>query len=192
MPVLTTLKKLDFADAARLIDEGAAPIDFRPVDQYLAGHIRGSLPLLYEAGPGMQSRARDCLPLDVPMILMGGPRIDFANAAASLRGKGFSVLGKLDDALDRWRAERGGLVVTESPPQAPDVDVTLDVGDPGATAPAGSFRIPIERLWGELGNLDGVERIVVVSGVGVRAALAVGMLERAGVRQVQIWRSAKR
>ena len=190
MAVLTTLKKLDFTDAARLVDEGAAPVDFRPIDQYLSGHIRGSLPLLYEAGPGMPSRARDCLPLDLPLILMDGPRIDFANAAAALRGKGFSVLGKLENALDRWRAERGGLVATDSPGQAPDPDITLDVGDPGSVAPAGSFRVPVELLWRELDRLEGVERIVVVSGYGVRAALAVGMLERAGVKKVQIWRSS--
>jgi rhodanese-related sulfurtransferase len=190
VPVLTTLKTLDFGDAARLVDAGAAFVDLRPIDKYLAGHIHGSLPLLYEAGPGMSSRARDCLPLDVPLVLIDAPRVDMANAAAALRGKGFTVLGKVDKAVERWRTERGGLVATDMPGEAPDVDVALDVGDPGARPPEGATRISVEKLWADLERLEGVGRIVVISGVGVRAALAVGMLERAGVKKVQIWRSA--
>jgi rhodanese-related sulfurtransferase len=192
MVVLTTLKTLDFEDAARLVDGGAAFIDLRPTDQYLAGHIPGSIPLLYEAGPGLPSRARDCLPLDLPLVLMDQPGIDMANAAAALRGKGFSVLGVVESALERWREARGHLAITDSPSSAPDIDVVLDVGDPGARSPAGSLRIPVERLWGELERLEGIGRVVVPSGMGVRAALAVGMLERAGVRAVQIWRSTTR
>lgn len=189
MAVLTTLKPLDFSDAAALVDHGAAFVDFRPMGRYFAGHIPGSLPLLYEAGPGMPSRARDCLPLDLPLILIEAPRVDMANAAAGLRGKGFSVVGSVPDALERWRTGRGGLVVTDVVREPPDVDVALDVGDPGARPPADCLRISVERLWPELERLDGVGRIVVVSGYGVRAALAVGMLERAGVKKVQIWRS---
>jgi rhodanese-related sulfurtransferase len=187
--VLTTLKTMDFGDARRAVEDGAAFVDLRPIDKYLAGHIHGSLPLLYEAGPGMPSRARDCLPLDLPLVLMDTPRVDMSNAAAGLRGKGFSVLGHVENALERWRAERGGLVATDMPVEAPDVDVALDVGDPGARPPAGATRISVERLWADLDRLEGVGRIVVISGIGVRAALAVGMLERAGVKKVQIWRS---
>jgi rhodanese-related sulfurtransferase len=190
--VLTTLKTIDFDTAARLVDEGAAFVDLRATDDYLARHIPGSIPLLYEAGPGMPSRARDCLPLDLPLILLDAPRVDMANAAAGLRGKGFSVLGMAPDALERWRAERGGLAATGMPPAPPDVDVALDVGDPGARPPEGTLRLPVENLWKELDKLEGVGRIVVISGVGVRAALAVGMLERAGVKKVQIWRSGER
>ena len=192
MAVLTTLKTLDFSEAVRRVDAGAAFVDLRPIDKYLAGHIPASMPLLYEAGPGMPSRARDCLPLDLPLVLIDTPKIDMANAAAALRGKGFSVLGKVDDALERWRAERGGLIATDTPSEPPDVDVALDVGDPGARPPEGALRVSVERLWAELERLDGVGRIVVISGVGVRAALAIGMLERAGVKKVQIWRSAAR
>lgn len=192
MAVLTTLKTIDFDEAARLVDEGAAFVDLRPIDQYLAGHIPGSIPLLYEAGPGLPSRARDCLPLDLALILLDAPKIDFSNAAAALRGKGFSVLGKVDKGLDRWKATRGPLAATDSPASAPDIDVVIDVGDPGSSAPEGAVRIAVEDLWGELSQLEGIGRVVVPSGYGVRAALAVGMLERAGVRKVQIWRSSKR
>ena len=191
MPVLTTLKTIDFDTATGLAGQGAAFVDLRAIDKYLAGHIPGSLALLYEAGPGLPSRARDCLPLDLPLMLIDLPRIDMANAAAALRGKGFSVLGKVEKALERAR-ERGGLVATDMPSQPPDVDVALDVGDPGARPPEGTLRMSVERLWKELDRLEGVGRIVVISGVGVRAALAVGMLERAGVKKVQIWRSGAR
>lgn len=187
MAILTTLKKLDFEDARAAVAGGAAFIDLRPTRDYLQSHIPGSIALLYEAGPGLPSRARDCLPLDLSFVLMDGPRVDYANAAAALRGKGFSVLGVVEDALARWRSAGGSLATTEVLHAPPNPDVTLDVGDPGATAPSGAMSIPVESLWSRLDELEGVERIVVAAGYGVRAAIAVGLLERAGVKQVQLW-----
>ncbi len=92
----TTLRELDVDDARAYVDGGAALVDLRPVDDFLDVHVRGSLPLVYEFGPGMASRARDCLPLDLPLILLGTHDADVDNAAASLRGKGFAVLGTVE------------------------------------------------------------------------------------------------
>jgi rhodanese-related sulfurtransferase len=188
MPLLTTLKSLPFDEAARAVDSGAAFVDLRAIKPYLDAHIPGSLALLYEDGPGMPSRARDCLPLDLPLILVDAPDVDLANAAAGLRGKGFAVLGIVKDALVNWRNARGGLVSTVVLASAPD-DAVLDVGDPGAVPPSDALRIPVESLWSELDRLRGVDRVVIAAGYGVRAALAVGMLERADVKRVQLWRS---
>lgn len=190
MAIRTSLRRFSYAGAAQEIAHGTLPIDLRPVDDYLDVHIPGSIDLLYEFGPGMASRARDCLPLDAPLLLLDLGAGDLNNAAASLRGKGFTVIGAVDDAINGWASDNGTPASTEivsgSPP--PEVFV-LDVGDPGVKVSDPSARIPIERLWGRAGELAGEERVLVAAGAGVRAALAVGMLERSGVKQVLFWRT---
>jgi rhodanese-related sulfurtransferase len=213
MLVSRTLRNLPFDEALSYVDAGAAFIDLRRVDAFLEVHIPGSLCLLYEWGPGMAARARDCLPLDLPMILMesdsAGPyphgaaerahsggvasaghsdSIDYVHAAASLRGKGFTVLGSTSDPINQWAAARGVPASTEIVHKTvPGSGTVLDVGDPGAESMPDSVHIPIEALWSRVDELRGADRVAVLSGYGVRAALAVGILERAGVREVLFW-----
>jgi rhodanese-related sulfurtransferase len=186
-----TLRDLPFDEAIAHVDEGAAFIDLRSVEPYLDVHIPGSLCLLYERGPGMASRARDCLPLELPIILEeidGNGMIDYIHAAASLRGKGFTVLGKTADPINQWAAVRGVPASTEIVHSTlPGSGIALDVGDPEAEHMEDAIRIPIESLWHRVDEIAGAERVAIVSGYGVRAALAVGILERAGVREVLFW-----
>lgn len=172
------VRTLAFGDALTAVDRGAAFIDLRPIASYLEVHILGSIPLLYEFGPGMASRARDCLPLSLPLVLLDLGHGDIAHAAASLRGKGFTVLGKVDDGINQWAAKRGTPRSTET--VSTPVGKLIDVGDPGAEAGGGALSMPLDLLWHRVGELAGEEQITVASGYGVRAAVAVGILERAG------------
>ena len=188
MVTTSTLKSLSFSEAMRHINEGAAFVDLRDVRSYLDVHIPGSLSLLYETGPGFQSRARDCIPLEVPLILIAREGVQMVNAASSLRGRGFNVVGVVDDAVDEWAKWYGTPASTEiyrgpRPRHSP----LLDVSDPGVVGAEGATGIPIEQLWGRAGELATEPRVVVASGYGVRAALAVGMLERAGVEETVVW-----
>ena len=183
--MLGTLKELSFEAAVAQVDGGGAFVDLRDVDSYLDVHIRGSISLLYEQGPGMASRARDCIPLEVPLVLTDTAAADLAHAAASLRGKGFNVVGVLPDAINVWARRKEAPASTEVLQGAPGhPGVVVDVGDPGAAAHPGAVRIPIERLWARIDEVRDEERVVVLAGRGVRAALAVGILERAGVPEV--------
>jgi rhodanese-related sulfurtransferase len=188
----TTLKKLSFADAAALVDGGAVFVDLRDVEAYLDVHIPGSIELFYEAGPGLASRARDCLPLEWPLILLDLGAGDIDHVAASLRGKGFDVAGSLTDGLNEWAAARGTPSSTEviRGGDAPE-GLLLDVGDPGTTGLDDAVRIPVERLWSRRDEIGGEHRVVVGAGYGIRAALAVGLLERAGVNEVVFWKSTR-
>jgi rhodanese-related sulfurtransferase len=188
--ITTTLTTVSFDDALAAVDDGAAFIDLRAVDEYLDVHIPGSLELLYEFGPGMAARARDCLPLDLPMLLLEAPNADLVHAAASLRGKGFTVIGRVSDGINQWAAARGAPASTEiiTTYQLPP-GMVLDVGDPGAQPVEGAGHIPVEKLWGRAAELAGAARVIVVAGYGVRAALAVGLLERAGIPEVLFWRT---
>lgn len=183
-----TLRDLSFDEALSEVDAGAAFIDLRTVEQYLEVHVPSSLCLVYEWGPGMAARARDCLPLDLPMILMEADDIDLIHAAASLRGKGFTVLGKTADPINQWAASRGPPVSTEVVHSTiPGTGTVLDVGDPGAEKMPDAVHIPIEVLWHRVDEIRGAERMAVLAGYAVRAALAVGILERAGVKEVIFW-----
>jgi hydroxyacylglutathione hydrolase len=183
-----TLRDLTFKEALDAVDGGAAFVDLRQVAAYLEVHIPGSLCLLYEWGPGMAARARDCLPLDLPLVLMEMDELDYVHAAASLRGKGFTVIGKTSDPVNQWATERGVPISTEiinSP--VPGTGTVLDVGDPGAEHMEDGITIPVENLWVRVDELQGAKRVAVLSGYGVRAALAVGILERAGIEEVLFW-----
>lgn len=180
MTVTSTLKDVSFEAGSVLVREGAAFVDLRPVPAYLDVHIPGSLCLPYEFGPGLAGRARDCLPLDLALLLLddADAGADVVHAAASLRGKGFDVLGRVRDGLRQWGQTHGPPRSTEIVTRVPEGSTALDVGDPGSAVPEGSTRIPIEQLWIRTGELSGP--VAIAAGFGVRSALAVGILEHAG------------
>ncbi len=181
------LRKLDFDEALALVDQGASFVDLRDVQSYLDVHIPGSLELLYEFGPGFNSRARDCIPLSVPLVLLDLGTGDMVHAAASLRGKGFDVVGKVEDGLNRWAKVNGTPASTDVSSSRPDGVTVLHVNDPGTRTIEADLTIPIEKLWGRVDEVP-AGAVAVAAGIGVRAALAVGILERVG-RDVMFWRT---
>ena len=66
----STLRTLELDEALAHADQGALWIDLRTLPAYLEVHVPTSLALGYEFGPGMAGRARDCLPLSAPLVLM--------------------------------------------------------------------------------------------------------------------------
>jgi rhodanese-related sulfurtransferase len=189
MLAATTLKGLSSDEALALIDGGSAFVDLRSVDEYLDVHIPGSLSLQYESGPGLAGRARDCLPLALPLIVLDLGAGDAVGVAAALRGKGFTVAGAIDDGLNRWAAARS-LASTETVRSrvAPVGGTILDLGDKGAQRDSADIHIPLERLWENTEDLADEDGIVIAAGYGVRAALAVGILERAGIQKIAFWK----
>lgn len=185
----TTVKYLDATEAIEVAHSGAAFVDLRTVTAYLEVHIPGSLALLYERGPGMAVRARDCLPLELPLVLLDLGELDIPHAAASLRGKGFSVVGALEDGINQWVSSGHASASTDAIEAFdPPPGTLLDVDDPGAPRVDGAKRIPIETLWPRVAELHRNDRVVIAAGYGVRAALAVGILERAGHEDIAFWK----
>lgn len=191
MPVTTTVKRLTFDEALEVVASGGAFLDLRPTSSYLDAHVPGSLDVVYEDGPGMPARARDCLPLDIRYVLLDLRYGDVARATAALRGRGFDVAGAVGDGLNQW-AGKGRIASTEILPSgAAPGGTLLHVADPGAVAPEGAVTIPADDLWPRCGELDRSTRVVVVAGWGVRAGLAIGILERNGFPDVAFWRSGR-
>jgi len=100
------------------------------------------------------------------------------------------VRGKVADPINSWARLRGAPASTEVVREPPDGAAVLDVGDPGVVEIDATYSIPIERLWARVDEVHG-ERVVIAAGFGVRAALAVGILERAG-KEVSFWRTGAR
>ncbi len=175
-----TMHDFELGEAIRAVKSGAAFVDLRPAPVYLDVHIPGSLCLHYESGPGMAGRARDCIPLEVQMIIIDEGHGHLRNAAASLRGKGFTVLGVMKDALSAWGTKHGPPASTEVLHAPAPGDLVLDVRDPGAKQYQDATLMPVERLWPQIDSIAQDRRVAVLAGAGVRAALAVGILERHG------------
>lgn len=187
----STLRSLTVARAREILAGGALAIDLRPVAEYLQGHIRGSIPLLYEAGPGLGGRARDLLPLDAHLILLDDHVSPVERAADSFRGKGFDVVGSLTTGVGAWPDP---LITTPiiDIAAAPDVLALINVSDPGTALPPGhsvGASIPVERLWDGAGDLGRSWDLGVLAGYGVRAAAAVGILEHMGFTKLTVVRT---
>ena len=183
----TSVRTLDIEEAGHHVDGGAAFIDLRPTASYLDVHIPGSLALQYEFGPGMAGRARDCIPLEVPFVLLHHDGLDVAAVTAAFRGKGFTVLGYVEDGLTAWGHLHGAPASTEVVKgSTPPADLVLDVGDPGVRIFDDAKLISVEELWTRTDEVRS-ERIAILAGRGVRASLAVGMLERAGTSDIAFW-----
>jgi len=184
----TAIKKLTPDEALAFIDEGGAYVDLRKVPEYLDVHIPGSLSLQYEFGPGLPGRARDCVPLHVPLVLLEEDGVDAEEVVAALRGKGFAVEGVLEGGIQAWGNAHGAPASTDVVEgDASPEGTILNVNDPGAVAPEGALQISIESLWREAGKIPLDRPVVIVAGHGLRAALAVGILERAGLDELSFW-----
>jgi hypothetical protein len=96
----------------------------------------------------------------------------------------------VDDGQNRWAAARPHLNSTETVRSgvAPVGGTILDLGDRGARHEAADIHIPLERLWDRTAELEDRDGIVIAAGYGVRAALAVGILERAGIEKIAFWK----
>ena len=187
------LRNLTPARARELLAGDALAIDLRPVGEYLAGHIHGSIPLLYEAGPGLGGRARDLLPLEARLVLLDDGVSPVERAADSFRGKGFDVVGVLTGGVRAWADP---LVTTPVIQLAdtPDVLALINVSDPGTVLPPGhgvGASIPVERLWDKAGELGRNWDLGILAGYGVRAAAAVGILETLGFTRLTFVRTRR-
>lgn len=175
---LTALGKPRLSD---LLSRGALLVDLRPVDDYLTGHAKGSVSLIFEDGPGFGGRARDLLPLQAPLVLIDDGVGSVDHAAAMLRAKGFDIAGYIRDSQET--------IQTPQPEVKEFQGILLDVKDPGAVIPEGATVIPVEWLWARAGDLDSTADVGVLAGWGVRAATAVGILERLGFERISFLRT---
>jgi hydroxyacylglutathione hydrolase len=110
---LPGLAKLDAAQVARMMDEGAAVVDVRPGRDYDRGHIHGSYNVGID-GPvsawvgWLVARGR-------PIVLAGGTAAQHREAQRQLLRIGFdTIAGELDGGMDAWRSSGSELSTFET------------------------------------------------------------------------------
>jgi hydroxyacylglutathione hydrolase len=189
-PILTDpgLATLNPADVRGLLEDGAVVVDVRPIAQYAAGHIPGSISIpLRDA---FASWLGWLLPHDVPLVFVLDPDQDPADVVWPTLKIGHERLaGQLTGGLAAWSAA-GGAISTTCLVRADEIGrrAVLDVRQRAEYA---AGRIP-GAMHVELGELpDHAAQVpqrstVVMCGHGERAMTAASLLERSGHRDLAV------
>ncbi|ODU05300.1 MAG: hypothetical protein ABS81_08030 [Pseudonocardia sp. SCN 72-86] len=164
-------------------------LDTRPIDEYSRAHIPGSLAI--PPGPGFSARLRCLATPDVPAVVVGGAGHDVVDLVWRSLTVGFeSIIGELDGGVEAWFAAGLPVIRTQLVP-AQRVDGDSRVLDVRAKAEFVAGHIP-DAVHVELASVRRAapalnpRPAVVMCVDGVRAASAVGLLERAGHFDVAI------
>ncbi len=163
-------------------------VDVRPVVDYAAGHIPGSVSIPLR--PQYATWLGWLLPPDVPIVIVRNPGQDPDDIVWPALAVGYhTIVGELAGAVAAWAADGGqtrttGLVQ----PEQVDTPVVVDVRQRSEHA---AGHLPRAELI-ELGDLaDRAEEVpagpaTVMCGHGERAATGASLLERAGRTDVSI------
>src|SRR5579875_169171 len=172
-----------------LLAGGALAVDVRPVPDYAAGHIPGSLaiPLRDAFATWLGWLVPDPA---TPLAVVAGPGQDLAEVIWQALKIGYENLaGMLAGGMPAWQA--AGLPVAVTPLLAPgqaDPAAVLDVRQTGEYAAGhlpGAANIELGALAGRTAAVAG-RPVTVMCGHGERAASAASVLERAGHAAVAI------
>jgi hydroxyacylglutathione hydrolase len=170
---------------AALINPDSWIIDLRPRDQYLAGHLPGSLSI--EWGSSFAPWTGWLVPFGEPVHLILEPLQDPVWAATELARIGYEVSGATTD-LEGVELETGRTAAAEDLPDALSSGATvIDVRDPSEREMAhvaGTVHRYVPDLRYSIPGQD--DEVWVVCESGFRAAIAAGLIERAGRTPVTV------
>ena len=189
VPATPALAPLTAGQVRARQDEGAQVIDVRPVADYAAGHIPGSLAIALR---GAFATWLGWLVPDpaTPLIIVAGPGQDLGEVIWQALKIGYGNLaGTLDGGLAAWEA--AGHLAAATPLLAPgqvDPAAVIDVRQAGEYADGhlpGSRNIELGALASQAAAVQG-QPVTVMCGHGERAATAASVLERAGHTAVAV------
>jgi glyoxylase-like metal-dependent hydrolase (beta-lactamase superfamily II)/rhodanese-related sulfurtransferase len=191
------LPKLAPDAVAAILEEGGTLIDARAPTAWMAEHVPGSVNVtIVHATVG--SRAAAAVDPRSPVVVTAQTEAEAEEVARRLEAVGFRDLrGILEGGVSRWRQAGRATAVTESIVgrelvgrlQSGELSV-LDVRDDdewGAGHVPGSLHVPLLALAGQLESVRaaaGDGPLAVACSAGNRAAVAVSLLERAGITHV--------
>jgi hydroxyacylglutathione hydrolase len=181
------LAPLDIGSVRALLAEGAQVVDVRPVPDFAAAHVPGSLSIPLR--PVFASWLGWLAPHDRPLIILRQPDQDPAEIAWQAAKIGYTNLaGELAGGLDAWIAEEHPTTSTQLVRPDQVDDRVLDIRQ---TPEFAAGHLPGARHI-ELGDLTHRahevprEPMVVMCGHGERAMGAASLLERAGHRDLAV------
>lgn len=182
------LSSLDATQVRSLLGAGAVVVDVRPVRDYAAGHVPGSVAIPLRAqyatwlgwliGP------------DVPIVIVRNPGQDPADILWPALNVGYTgIAGELVGGMAAWIAA-GGRTATIPVVGAAEIDPTyvVDVRQDSETVAGhlpGAHLIELGSLAEHAGGLP-AGAVTVMCGHGERAATGASLLERAGHPRLSI------
>jgi rhodanese-related sulfurtransferase/glyoxylase-like metal-dependent hydrolase (beta-lactamase superfamily II) len=188
LPEPLTLAPLTVDQARRLVDDGAIFVDVRPIEQYAAAHVPGSLS--NELRPAFGTWLGWLLPQDARVVVLRNPDQDPAEVLGQAAKIGVEIVGELAGGIDAWAdadlATTSTSVVT--PAKTADDDRVLDIRQDSEFAAGhvpGAAHSELGALAASAASLtDGP--VTVMCGHGERAMSAASVLERAGHNDVSV------
>jgi hydroxyacylglutathione hydrolase len=182
------LTPLDAGQVRRLPADGAMVVDVRPVVDYAAGHLPGSVSIPLR--PVFATWLGWLLAPEVPLVIVRNPDQDPDDIVWAAVKVGYpTVVGELAGGTAAWSAGGGSLSTTGlvDPAQLDPrsvVDIRQHLEFAAGHVP-GAVQVELGRLVDGTGDLP-AGPVTVMCGHGERAASAASLLERAGRADVSI------
>ncbi len=189
-------KPIPIVEAIPHFQRGAAMLDTRVKEAFVAKHIQGAVHLT--ADDQLSNRVGFVLSPDVPLILLVSDETEYRNAVLSLARVGYeNVIGYLEDGLRAWEAY--GLPTTSG--DVEDVQASelrnlinngarplvVDVREPWEYQMGhvdGAMLIPLGQLAHRVGELDPEQPVAVICQSGNRSQSAAALLAQKGFKKV--------
>ncbi|MGQ0433723.1 MAG: MBL fold metallo-hydrolase [Microthrixaceae bacterium] len=184
-PELPALARLDLATVRRHVEDGAVVVDARPIAEFAAAHVPGSLSIQHRSV--FASWFGWLVPLERPVVFVLAEDTDRANLVGQCLAVGHdTLLGELGGGIDAWTA--GGLPA-ESIPIVTAEHMSGTVLDIRQTNEWDAGHLP-DAIHVELGDLATTtvpdEPLTVMCGHGERAMSGASILTAAGRRDVTV------
>ena len=183
-----TLRALTADEVARLVAAGAQVVDVRPLADFGAGHVPGSVSIPLR--PVFATWLGWLVDDDRPIVVVRNPDQDPAEIVWQARKVGYDQLaGELDGAMATWTAAgRPTGSIPVAGPDALDGARVLDIRQRGefeAGHVPGADNIELGDLVSRAADLPD-EPLVVMCGHGERAMGAASLLARSGHQHVTV------
>jgi glyoxylase-like metal-dependent hydrolase (beta-lactamase superfamily II)/rhodanese-related sulfurtransferase len=182
------LAALTADEVAHLVAVGAQVVDVRPLADFSAGHLPGSVSIPLR--PVFATWLGWLLDADAPIVIVRDPDQDPAEIVWQARKVGYDrLVGELDGGLAAWAAAgRPTGSIPVAGPEAIDGARVLDIRQRGefeAGHVPGADSIELGALTAHAADLPD-EPLVVMCGHGERAMGAASLLARAGHQHVTV------
>lgn len=184
-PQLPRLDRLDVDAVERHVAAGALIVDARPVAEFAAGHIPGSISNALR--PVFASWLGWVADLDRPIVIVAGPDQDRDEIVRQALDIGHdNLVGELDGGIDAWRAAGGAIAGIPLVAPSEAMSTVIDVrqhSEYEAGHVAGAINIELGSI-AESAIPDGP--VTVMCGHGERAMTGASILTGRGHRDVTV------
>jgi len=188
LPEPLTLAPLALEQVRRLLEDGATIVDVRPIEQYAAAHVPGSVSIELRSAFG--TWLGWLLPEDAVVVVLRSPDQNPGEILGQAAKVGYEIAGELAGGMTAWTS--AGLLTTSTSLVTPTTMATVDtVLDIRQETEFEAGHIPgAEHI--ELGTLATTAHssdtgpVTVMCGHGERAMSAASVLERAGRDDVSV------